>query len=183
MMAERLSDLPVIVQSAIVAQLPEPAMSRFIIALLAATLLAPPASAAVTGCFTRTYDTAHLGKHKGQDVTFMAFQIGLDPDLAEDRNTLMLRFRNKDTLYVNGFVCVNRSAATHCKIIDSGNGNSLGGSFLLTEKANSVLLTPETDLHLVQKDTTTPRLLDVQANAEHRVFKLNRFAAGRCPGF
>jgi hypothetical protein len=148
--------------------------------------IATPASAAIKGCFTRKYDAAHLDKHKGQDVTFMAIQIGFEnkPDASEeDGNLLQLRVRGSYTLLLNGFVCIEQSDKTHCKIIDSGHDYKLGGSFVLTMKGEAVLLSPEGDLNLVEEGVFSPRLFSVANNPEHKTFKLDRMGKDICPGF
>lgn len=148
---------------------------------LAFLLLTLPAEAALKGCFTRTYDAAHLAKHAGQDVTFMAIQIGFEVNEEADENMLQLRLRGSSTLLLNGFVCVERGADTHCKIVDSGHNNSLGGSFVLKARDNSLLLMPEGDMALVEEGTFEPRRLDVATNPEHKTFKLNRLGTKQCP--
>jgi hypothetical protein len=153
------------------------------LAVLAAVALAQPASAAIKGCFTRKYDADHLAKHKAQDVTFMAVQVGFKPDGEESENMIQLRLRGSYTLLLNGFVCIESGDRTHCKIIDSGNDNKLGGSFVLAAKGDAVLLSPETDLNLVDGAEFKPRLFSVISNPEHKTFKLNRLGTGYCPGF
>jgi hypothetical protein len=150
-------------------------------AVLALLLFADPAQAAIKGCFTRTYDAAHLTKHKGQDVTFMAIQIGFAGDTEEDRNLLQLRFRGASTMWLNSFVCIERGVETRCKIIDSAHDNSLGGSFILKPKGDSVLLVPDGDINLAWEGTTEPNKLNVATNLEHKSFKLTRLGTNQCP--
>jgi hypothetical protein len=151
--------------------------------ILALLLIVQPAHAAIKGCFTRTYDAAHLAKHKGQDVTFMALQVGFEPNGEEYENLFQVRLRGSYTLLLNGFVCVERAQKTLCKIMDSGNDNKLGGSFVITSKGDSVLISPESDLNLVEEGEFKPRLLTVTKNPEHKTFKLNRQGKDICPGF
>jgi hypothetical protein len=158
-------------------------MKRYLIAGLLVFALTQPASAAIKGCFTRTYDAAHLAKHKGQDVTFMALQVGFEPNGEESENLFQLRLGGSYTLLLNGFVCVEQGDKTHCKIIDSGHDNKLGGSFILTLKGDAVLLSPEGDLNLVEEGEFSPRLFPVTNNPEHKTFKLNRMGKDYCPGF
>jgi hypothetical protein len=158
-------------------------MKRYLIAGLLVFALTQPASAAIKGCFTRTYDAAHLAKHKGQDVTFMALQVGFKANGEEYENLFQLRVRGSYTLLLNGFVCVEQADKTHCKIIDSGHDYKLGGSFVLTVKGDSVLLSPEGDLNLVEEGVFSPRLFPVANNPEHKTFKLNRTGKDICPGF
>jgi hypothetical protein len=160
---------------------PHHPMLRF--AMLGLLLLADPAQAAIKGCFARTYDAAHLAKHKGQDVTFMALQIGFEPNGEEYENLFQLRLRGSYTLLLNGFVCIGQGDKTHCKIIDSGHDNKLGGSFTLTTKDDVVLLSPDGDLSLVEEGFFSPRLFPVANNPEHKTFKLNRMGKDICPGF
>lgn len=162
---------------------PEPHHLMLRFAMLALLLFADPAQAAVKGCFTRSYDAAHLAKHKSQDVTFMALQVGFEPNGEESENMLQLRLRGSYTLLLNGFVCVEQGDKTHCKIIDSGHDNKLGGSFSLTTKGDAVLLSPEGDLNLVEEGEFSPRLFPVANNPEHKTFKLNRMGNDICPGF
>jgi hypothetical protein len=145
--------------------------------------IATPASAAIKGCFTRKYDVAHLDKHKGQDVTFMALQVGFKANGEEYENLFQLRVRGSYTLLLNGFVCVEQADKTHCKIIDSGHDYKLGGSFVLTMKGDAVLLSPEGDLNLVEEGVFSPRLFSVANNPEHKTFKLDRMGKDICPGF
>jgi hypothetical protein len=156
-------------------------MKRYLIAGLLVFALTQPASAAIKGCFTRTYDAAHLAKHKGQDVTFMAVQIGFEGDAEDDQNLLQLRFRGATTMWLNGFVCVERAGDTRCKIIDSAHDYTLGGSFVLKQKGDNVLLVPEGDLNLAWEGTTEPNTLNVATNPEHKNFKLNRLGTKQCP--
>ncbi len=154
------------------------------LALFGLIILAQPAQAAIKGCFTRTYDAAHLAKHKGQDVTFMALQIGFDtaPNATEDDgNILLMRFRGNTTLFLTTYVCVDRAGSTHCKSIDDAHNFALGGSFVLTEKSGDILLTPETDLNLVEEGTFTLHVLHVANNPEHKVFKLRKLGKANCP--
>ena len=144
--------------------------------------VAGPAEAAIKGCFTRTYDAAHLAKHQGQDVTVMRIQIGFEPNSEDDENMLVLRLRGSNTTLLNGFVCVERGPVTHCKIIDSGNNSALGGSFVLKPKGDAVLLEPEGDIMLAEEGTFTPRKLNVAKNPEHKIFKLTRLGTSQCPG-
>lgn len=156
---------------------------NFLTATIMVFMLATPASAAIKGCFTRSYDAAHLSTHKGQDVTFMALQVGFKPDGEESENLFQLRLRGSYTLLLNGFVCVEQGDKTHCKIIDSGHDNGLGGSFILTMKGDAVLLSPDGDLNLVEEAEFSPRLFPVANNPEHKTFKLNRTGNDICPGF
>jgi hypothetical protein len=150
------------------------------LAILALLLFIQPAQAALKGCFTRTYDAAHLAKHKGQDVTFMAIQIGFEVNSENDENLLILNFRGATNAWLNGFVCVERGAETHCKILDSANNNALGGSFVLKPKGDGLLLIPDGDLNLTSEGTFDPRKLDVANNPEHKTFKLNRLGTKQC---
>jgi hypothetical protein len=151
------------------------------LAVLALLLSIQPAQAALKGCFARTYDADHLARHKGQDVTFMAIQIGFEVNSEDDENLLLLRFRGATSLWLNGFVCVERGAETRCKILDSANNNALGGSFVLKPKGDSVLLVPDADLNLTSEGSFDPRKLDVTNNPEHKTFKLNRLGTKQCP--
>ena len=149
-------------------------------AVLALLLSVQPAQAALKGCFTRTYDADHLAKHKGQDVTSMTIQIGFDVNTEDDENLLTLRFRGDTKLWLNGFVCVERSGETHCKILDSAHDNAFGGSFVLKSKSENILLVPDGDLNLASEGTFDPRKLQVADNAEHKTFKLNRLGTKQC---
>ncbi len=151
------------------------------LAVLALLLFIQPAQAALKGCFTRTYDADHLARHKGQDVTFMAVQVGFDVNTEDDENLLRLKFRGATTLWLNGFVCVERGTETRCKILDSANNNVLGGSFVLKPTADGILLVPDADLNLASQGTFEPRKLDVSNNPEHKTFKLNRLGTQQCP--
>lgn len=158
-------------------------MKAKLLALAAIVLcLTIPAQAALKGCFSRSYDAAHLAKHKGQDVTFIRIQIGFEPNTEDDENILVLRLRGSDIALLNGFVCVERGPVTHCKIVDGGNTSTLGGSFVLRPKGDAVLLEPEGDIALVQEGTFTPRKLNVAANPEHKTFKLTRSGTAQCSG-
>lgn len=157
------------------------AMNCLVAMTMLAITLVGPANAAIKGCFTRNYDAAHLARHKGQDVTFMAIQIGFDVNTEDDENILQLRFRDSKSAWLNGFVCVERATETHCKILDSAHDNALGGSFTLRQKPDSLLLSPEGDLNFASEGTFTPRILGVNANPEHKVFKLNRLGTSQCP--
>jgi hypothetical protein len=158
-------------------------MLRLTVLAVMVLIVTQQAEAAIKGCFTRTYDATHLAMHKGQDVTFMALQVGFKPQGEETENMIQLRLRGSYTLLLNGFVCVEQGDKTHCKIIDSGHDNKLGGSFVLTMKGDAVLLSPEGDLSLVEEGEFSPRLFPVANNPEHKTFKLNRMGKDICPGF
>ena len=111
----------------------------------------------------------------------MAIQIGFDVNSEDDENLLRLRFRGATTLWLNGFVCVERGTETRCKILDGAKNKALGGSFVLKSKGDGVLLVPDADLNLASEGTFEPRKLDVSNNPEHKTFKLNRLGTKQCP--
>jgi hypothetical protein len=101
---------------------------------LALCMVAQAASAAdITGCFSATYDPAHLQKHKGQTPVFLSVLI-----TRQDENTIFevnTKLRGKNGTWGEAGGCSAKAGALHCSVDCDGGGfdvNLQGASLILT---------------------------------------------------
>jgi hypothetical protein len=89
-------------------------------------ILAVPATAGpdALGCFTRTYDRAHLAQHPDQVVTAVMLRIYRPPPGNADKYWFLAQFRlrGKDgTLRTNG-ICSEKASGLRCLVECDGGG-------------------------------------------------------------
>jgi len=89
-------------------------------------ILAVPATAGpdALGCFTRTYDRAHLAQHPDQVVTAVKLRIYRPPPGNADKYWFLAQFRlrgKEETLRTNG-ICNEKASGLRCLVECDGGG-------------------------------------------------------------
>src|SRR5258708_24182932 len=104
-------------------------MNRIALAGVLLTLALPAtAGPDALGCFTRTYDRAHLAQHPDQVVTAVKLRIYRPPPGNADKYWFLAQFalRGKDeTLRTNG-ICNEKASGLRC-LLESGGGAETWG--------------------------------------------------------
>jgi hypothetical protein len=100
-------------------------MNRIALAGVLLTLAVPAAAGPdALGCFTRTYDRAHLAQHPDQVVTAVKLRIYRPPPGNADKYWFLAQFalRGKDeTLRTNG-ICNEKASGLRCLVECDGGG-------------------------------------------------------------
>lgn len=146
--------------------------------ILVVVFCSQPASAEMKGCYARKYDATHLKKHPQQHVTFIQLQYGFEPSGEvtdeDDLNIFSARVRGKTSLLVGGIrECVGKDTL-HCKTDVEGE------RLTLTGVPDGLTLLFETDLLLHVEGSDALYDYKIIADAENRVFKLNKVSNGHC---
>jgi hypothetical protein len=90
------------------------------------SILAVPATAGpdALGCFTRTYDRAHLARHPDQVVTAVKLHIYRPPPSNLNKYWFLAQFKLRgrdETLRTSG-ICNERASGLHCFVECDGGG-------------------------------------------------------------
>lgn len=137
-------------------------MKKLVLPLFLLAGLASPSLADIKGCYERTYDAAHLKKHKGQKVVMMRLQVGLAKDQSSDQaDTLWAKFRNGRTLATYPLEC----SENHRCFVEAD-----GGSFHIDETGDGVKITNEGYIRFGDDED----YIEIPDDAEHRVFVLKK---------
>lgn len=154
---------------------------RLLAPLLLAYMFAPAAEAAPSaGCFTRTYDEAHLAAHKGQSVK--AVTLYLTPQKSEPPLTmavsLKFRFRDRTSAYYAVGACSEAGDTAECGLDQDG------GRIRVSARDRGVLLAPLQDLRVDSESGDESDYVAIPAsNPENRAFVLSEVAAENCQEF
>jgi hypothetical protein len=93
------------------------------LSVLGASAVAEPNA---LGCFTRTYDRAHLARHPDQLVTAVKLRIYRrppdKPDLADVLFDVQFKVRGKNKPLINTGLCVPEAGGLRCSIECDGGG-------------------------------------------------------------
>lgn len=150
---------------------------KLIAILIAACAIVLPsaAHAEFKGCYERVYDKAYLRKHKKQLITKIRFQYGVGKEGESPQellDSLDAVFRTTSRYKGNLAICKAAGDELKCGL------EADGGSFTVTDRGdNSIRITNDTYLHFGDDESK----LTVQANGEHKLFRLYRISKTACP--
>jgi hypothetical protein len=131
------------------------------------------------GCFTNSYDKAHMAKHKGQTVTSIKMSI-LDSRKLENSNaTLVAEFdvtlRGQGTVkWGEAAFCRGKSGAWTCQI------DCDGGGFVLAEDANGITLLNSDGFRVAKDGGCGEENNSVDAKPGNRMFRLSKAKLAAC---
>lgn len=124
------------------------------------------------GCFTRTYDKTHLGKHPDQLVTSM--RLRLTDDDSEFALRVTLRGRD-DAFYIQGW-CSQKSYGLLCHVDGADNGSVR----VLSRRRGVAMLHLDDRIRVSVTDSGESQWLS--AGKDDDVFRLDRVAERVCRG-
>lgn len=146
-------------------------------ALILTMSLPLAAQAEIKGCYERVYDAAHLKKHPKQKVTRIKLQYGFEsgPDMPEsDMNSMDVWLRGSKTRYYAVPICEAGTKPLHCGIEEDG------GTFTLEEQGDSLKLTNASYMRVLDPKADDEEGIELQPDAEHKVFMLHKTSSNRC---
>jgi hypothetical protein len=123
------------------------------------------------GCFTRTYDRAHLARHPDQLVTSVKLRIRPPSDVDDERPVFEVQFkvRGKNKPLVNTGNCSKEARGLRCSVeCDGGGVNVVPRARDAMMYLDRIRLTDGCDGHLIDGG------LDLTGGKDDRVFRLNR---------
>ena len=148
----------------------------FTAALAAALFATAPAGRAAdgwAGCYARNYDATHLQRNPGQKVRMIAVQIktASEPEAAYGAVVTASVTTDRVT-YRHDAECLRAQAALECWV------TPYRGYVVLTRTPDGLRLENPLGFRLDAGDTDGQ--LEVEADANHRVFVLPKAKAGAC---
>jgi len=141
-------------------------------------------------CFVRTYDAAHLARHRGQTVTAMKMLVKAER-LPEDGELsyayeLRINFRDRPGDYASSFLC------GHARLSDvkregvriychDGCGDGGGVEIALAPNSKALIVKiDDVSVNPADKPDDPDAAFDFRGGAEDRVFRLDRVADENC---
>jgi hypothetical protein len=139
-------------------------------------ILAVPATAGpdALGCFTRTYDRAHLAQHPDQVVTAVMLRIYRPPPGNADKYWFLAQFRlrGKDgTLRTNG-ICSEKASGLRCLVECDGGGVDV------VPRARDATI----NLDRISGPACEDSAQELTGGKDDRVFRLDRVNDAACAG-
>lgn len=156
-------------------------MLRPVIACAAIVALCRPAHAQTyEGCFSRTYDAAHLAAHTGQTVTAMKLKI--KPRAMDDGNDfaaeLRFAFRDDKRAFFAVGICKDNKAGLTCGLDQDA------GQISVTLADGGVRLSPISDVRADSESGQEDEYVMIKSdNPENGVFALPAVPAADCKEF
>ena len=140
-------------------------------------ILAVPATAApdALGCFTRTYDRAHLAQHPDQMVTAVKLRIYRPPPENVDKYWFVAQFRLRgkdETLRTSG-ICNERVSGLRCLVECDG-----GGVDVVPRARDATMYLDRISGPACNEDSGQ----ELTGGKDDRVFRLDRMNDGACAG-
>lgn len=118
------------------------------------------AANAETTCYGRTYDAAHLQKHKLQEVT--KIRLKLEGDGAAFSGDIEAGFRELPTFLASKVTCAAQQKVTSCRVEQNG------GTFDFISTAKGIRLTNTSQIRFGSVEDG----VIIGREVEHRVFAL-----------
>lgn len=157
-------------------------MLRAGLALACLQLLSSAAASAepLNGCFSRTYDAAHLAAHPGQTVS--AMKLKLKPRQMDDGYNfgaeLRFGFREDKRAFFAVGICKDTAGTLTCSLDQDA------GQLTVQPAEGGVSLSPISDVRADSESGDESEYVTVKAaNAEDRDFRLRSVAASECREF
>ena len=140
-------------------------------------ILAVPATAApdALGCFTRTYDRAHLAQHPDQMVTAVKLRIYRPPPENVDKYWFVAQFRLRgkdETLRTSG-ICNERVSGLRCLVECDG-----GGVDVVPRARDATMYLDRISGPACNEDSGQ----ELTGGKDDRVFRPDRMNDGACAG-
>jgi len=140
-------------------------------------MLAVPASAGpdALGCFTRTYDRAHLAQHPDQVVTAVKLRIHRPPPGNADKYWFLAQFRLRgkdETLRTNG-ICNEKASGLRCLVECDG-----GGVDVVPRARDATMYLDRISGPACDEDSAQ----ELTGGKDDRVFRLDRVNDAACAG-
>jgi hypothetical protein len=135
-----------------------------ILSMVTAVVLTTGAAVAETVCYERSYNAAHMQKHKLQEITKIRLKLELGDE--ESFGDIRAGFRELTSFLHSKVTCTKKQKTTSCRIEQDG------GSFDLVPTAKGVRLTNTSQIRFggVEDGVVIGR------EVEHRVFALVKTA-------
>jgi hypothetical protein len=140
-------------------------------------MLAVPATAGpdALGCFTRTYDRAHLAQHPDQVVTAVKLRIHRPPRGNADKYWFLAQFRLRgkdETLRTNG-ICNDKASGLRCSVECDG-----GGVDVVPRARDATMHLDRISGPACDEDSAQ----ELTGGKDDRVFRLDRVNDAACAG-
>jgi hypothetical protein len=155
-------------------------MTRVSSALVLLLAFATPVTAVdALGCFTRTYDRAHLSRHPDQLVTSVRFRIKRPPPdvLVKYWFDLEVRVRGRDKALRTSGICDEKAPGLHCFV------ECDGGSVEVSPRGSHVMMYLNDRIRVAE---CGKELMDdgsgeeLRGAKDDRVFRLDRVNDAAC---
>jgi len=140
-------------------------------------------------CFVRTYDAAHLARHRGQTVTAVKMLVRAEK-LPEDGGLsysyeLRINFRDRPGEYAASFTCGNARSSDLPREgvrIYCHDGCEGGGVEIALAPSNKAIIVKIEDVSLqpADKPDDPDAALEFRGSAEDRTFRLDRVDSENC---
>jgi hypothetical protein len=154
-------------------------MKPFLLAAIAlAALGAPSVAEPLAGCFTRTYDRAHLAKHPDQTVTAVKLKLIATNNRYDFILAFKVRGSNK-TLRTEGFCMPDERgrAGLNCRV------ECDGGGIFVSHRANDLMMHLD---HIRVVGSCDESVIDsgqdLSGGKDDREFRLDRVSDAMCVG-
>ena len=137
-------------------------------------------------CFARTYDRAHLKKHRKQKVTALLFQLRYhrhDPEKEHPQGQRNYYFGmsaqvkgQKKTLYASG-ECVPGEGGFHCGVECDGGGVSVERD----PKGNAITIRLDDRIRMtIGCDGEEDDMIDLTPGGDDKIFRLHKASLSAC---
>ena len=144
-------------------------------------IVAVPAAAGpdALGCFTRTYDRAHLARHPEQVVTAVKLRIYRPPpgDLSKYWFLAQFRLRGQDEILRTSGICNEKASGLHCFVECDG-----GGVDVVPHARDAMMYLDRIRVAACGEDYVDGAGQELTGGKDDRVFRLDRVAEGVCAG-